>query len=160
MRPSAARVRSHVNCKLSDWIKGDKVIVVLLYTCGWQILWRHNSRFWSTQVFERSFNVKLNTSEDTEEHPSVIHRPIKYPVELRHALSLPVSASTNFVTPTSWHIACLFSNWRKFKFILTNTDIFSFLSSEVEEKLFKTLIFLTNAKKWNIFTLIPIFLSL
>lgn len=36
MRPSAARVRSRVDSKPSDWIKSDKIIVVLLYTCGKQ----------------------------------------------------------------------------------------------------------------------------
>lgn len=32
--PSAARVRSRVNWKYCDWLTGDKIIVVLLCTCG------------------------------------------------------------------------------------------------------------------------------
>lgn len=34
MRPSAARVRSHVKKKRSDWMYGDKIIVLFLCTCG------------------------------------------------------------------------------------------------------------------------------
>lgn len=57
MQPSAACVRSRVISKCSDWIKGDKIIVVLLYTCGRQTLQRHDSRFSSTlhRFYERSF---------------------------------------------------------------------------------------------------------
>ena len=94
--------------------------------------------------------MKLYTSKDTEEHPSVIHRPIKYPVEIRHALSLPVSASTHFVTPTHDILHVCF-HWRKFKFtstklVKTDSFIISF-SSEGVVKLFKTSIHCKNAKK-------------
>lgn len=97
MRPSAARVRSRVKFKPSDWVNGDKIIVVLLYTCGREkFLQRQDIReFEADGLSNGVLNVKLNTSNDTEEHPSIIFRPIKYPVEIRHALSLPVSASTH-----------------------------------------------------------------
>lgn len=62
MRPSAARVRSRVNFNLSDWIKSDRIIVVLLYTCGWQN-YGDDIRDRSRQVFERSFSVNVNTSK-------------------------------------------------------------------------------------------------
>mgnify|MGYP000297252433 CR=1 FL=1 len=32
-QPSAARVQSRGNLKRSDWLTGDKIILVLLYTC-------------------------------------------------------------------------------------------------------------------------------
>jgi len=160
MRPSAARVRSHVISKLSDWIKDDKIIVVLLYTCGKQNLTA--TRFESLkQTGSRAEFLTWKLTRQTTRKNTLqlftgqLNIPWKYVTHFR--FPFPPEHIFRDAYVLTWHIACLFSNYRKFKFTSTKTDIFSSFSSEGGVKSFKTLINCKKAKKWIIFTAISMF---